>query len=189
MRNRFMKKRALVLTVFAVVLAGASAALLGLRTPATAPGPVVLRLEPPDGRTEMLGDGHATRLRSIVADLPSTLSWRTAVPARGRITTQIVLDRARSEALVGRTCRARVESRPDGGAPRVLVEKVVVPGAPWETLAADLVPTRAHAAELLLTASCDPAPESGVLARAVRRETGWRYAVWALFHVPLILFG
>ena len=29
----------------------------------------------------------------------------------------------------------------------------------------------------------------GVLARAVRRETGWRYVVWALFHVPLILFG
>jgi uncharacterized membrane protein (DUF4010 family) len=29
----------------------------------------------------------------------------------------------------------------------------------------------------------------GVLARTVRRETGWRYVVWALFHVPLILFG
>jgi uncharacterized membrane protein (DUF4010 family) len=29
----------------------------------------------------------------------------------------------------------------------------------------------------------------GVLAKTVRKETGWRYAVWALLHVPLILFG
>ncbi len=29
----------------------------------------------------------------------------------------------------------------------------------------------------------------GVLAKTLRRETGWRYGVWALLHVPLILFG
>jgi len=29
----------------------------------------------------------------------------------------------------------------------------------------------------------------GVLAKSVRRETGWRYVVWALLHVPLILLA
>ena len=75
---------------------------------------------------------------------------------------------ARAAAERGRTCRARLVSRPDGREPRLLVERVVVPGAPWETLAADLVPTRSHTAELILAVSCDPAPEGGALARAVR---------------------
>ena len=50
----------------------------------------------------------------------------------------------------------------------MLVEKVVVPGEPWETLAADLEPARAHRAELRLAVECDPAPEGGTLAGAVR---------------------
>ena len=163
-----MRQRAFALVVAVVVLAGVAAALLGPRAAGPAPGPEVLRLEPPDGRTGMLGDGHATRLRTIVADLPSTLSWRAPVPPGARITAEVALDRAFSEALAGRTCRARVESGPEGQVPTVLVEKVVVPGEPWQTLAADLEPARAHRAELRLAIECHPAPEGGTLAGAVR---------------------
>jgi len=168
-----MRRRALVAAAAGIALTVATVAFVSLRRHDRSAPADVLRLEPPDGTTRMLGDGHATKLRSIVADVPSRLSWQVRVPARARLTTELALDRAMSGALTGRTCRARVESRPEGLAPTVLVEKVVEAGRPWETLAADLVPARAHATELVFTVACDPAPPGGTLARAAR----WRVPV------------
>jgi arylsulfatase len=162
-----MKPRLLAPVVSGVALAVAAAVVVGRRRPQP-PGPDFVRLEPADGQVQMIGDGHATKLRSILADVPSTLSWHVRVPARARLATEVSLDRKQAEALAGRTCRARVESRPEGRAAKLIAEKPIAPGHAWEALAADLPPARAHATELLFTVACDPSPPGGTLARAAR---------------------
>jgi len=160
--------------VLALVIAGSAlavtAAVLVVRPRSGPPGPDFVRFEPADGQTRMIGDGHATKLLSILADVPSTLSWRVRVPARARLTTEVSIDRAQSGALAGRTCRARVESRLEGRAPSLLAERVVAPGDAWEAVAVDLEPARAHATELAFSVACDPATPGVTLARAAR----WR---------------
>ena len=163
--------------VLALVIAGSALALtaaLVLRPPSGPPGPDFVRFEPVDGSTRVIGDGHATKLLSILADVPSTLSWKLQVPARARLTTEVSIDRSRSGALAGRTCRARVESRPDGHAAKLLAEKVVAPGDPWQAIAADLEPAGAHPAEILFSVACVPAAPGVTLARAAR------------WHVPVV---
>jgi arylsulfatase A-like enzyme len=167
-----MKGRSLALAAAGIALTVTAVALVSVRRPGP-PGPDFVRFEPAGGETVMIGDGHATKLRSILADVPSTLSWRVRVPARARLATEVSIDRAQSGALAGHTCRARVESRPDGRAPSLLAERVVAPGNAWEALAVDLEPARSHSTELLFSVACDPAPPGGSLARAAR----WRVPV------------
>jgi arylsulfatase A-like enzyme len=164
-----MRPRHLALVIGGSALA--VAAVLALRPRSGPPGPDFVRFEPAAGHTRMIGDGHGTKVLSVLADVPSTLSWRVRVPARGRLTTEVSLDRAQSGALAGHTCRARVESRAEGRPPERLAERVVTPGVPWEAVAADLVPARAHATELAFSVACEPAAPT--LARAAR----WRVPV------------
>jgi arylsulfatase len=166
-----MRPRVLVLVIAGAALAVTAA--LVLRPASGPPGPDFVRFEPADGSTRMIGDGHATKLLSILADVPSTLSWKLRVPARARLTTEVSIDRLQAGALAGHTCRARVESRPEGRSPKLLAETVVVPGDPWQDVAADLEPTRAHEAEIVFSVTCEPAAPGPTLARAVR----WRVPV------------
>jgi arylsulfatase A-like enzyme len=167
-----MTTRQLALVIAGLALA-VTAAVLVVRPRSAPPGPDFARFEPADGQTRMIGDGHATKLRSILVDVPSTFSWRTRVPARARLATEVSLDRAQAGALAGRTCRARVESRPEGRAARLLAETVVAPGNAWEAVAVDLEPARAHATELVFSVACEPAAPGVTLARAAR----WRVPV------------
>jgi arylsulfatase A-like enzyme len=166
-----MKPRLLALVIAGCALAVTATVLL-VRPASGPPGPDFLQFEPADGQTRMIGDGHATKLRSILADVPSTLSWRLRVPARARLSTEVSLDRAQSGALAGRTCRARVESRTEGR-DRLLAEKLVAPGNAWEAISVDLEPARAHAAELAFSVACEPAAPGAGLAGAAR----WRVPV------------
>ena len=167
-----MRPRLLALVIAGLALA-VTAVVLAVRPGSGAAGPDFLRFEPADREIRMIGDGQATKLRSILADVPSTLSWRVRVPARARLTTEVSLDRAQSTALAGRACRARVESRGDGRAAVLLAEKVVAPGNAWETVAVDLEPARAHDTELVFGVACDPAPPAVSLPGAAR----WRVPV------------
>jgi hypothetical protein len=162
-----MRPRLLALVIAGSALA-VTATLLVLLPRSGPPGPDFARFEPATNETRIIGDGHATKLLSILADVPSTLSWKLRVPARARLTTEVSIDRARSTALAGRTCRARVESRPEGRPPSLIADEVVVPGAAWEAIAGDLEPARPHAAELVFSVACDPAAPGVTLAGAAR---------------------
>jgi arylsulfatase A-like enzyme len=162
-----MRPRLLALAIAGSALA-VTAAVLVLAPRSGPPGADFARFEPATSRTRIIGDGHATKLLAIFADVPSTLSWKLRVPARARLTTEVSIDRAQSTTLAGRTCRARVESRPEGRAPRLIADEVVVPGEPWEAIAVDLEPARPHAAELVFSVACDPPAPGVTLAGAAR---------------------
>jgi arylsulfatase A-like enzyme len=162
-----MRPRVLALVIAGSALAVAAAVLV-LRLRSGPPGPDFARFEPATGQTRIIGDGHATKLLSILADVPSTLSWKLRVPARARLTTEVSIDRSQSTVLAGRTCRARVESRPEGQAPSLIADEVVVPGEAWQAIGVDLEPARPHAAELVFSVACDPAAPGVSLAGAAR---------------------
>jgi arylsulfatase A-like enzyme len=169
-----MKPRLLVLVLALAALALATTAVLVAVRPAAGPAPPdFARFEPAGHEIRMIGDGHGTKLRSIHADVPSTLSWRLRVPARARLATEVSLDRTRAAALSGRSCRARVESRTGGQAAVVLADRPLAPGSAWEPVVADLEPARAHDVELAFSVACEPAPAGSALARAAR----WRVPV------------
>jgi arylsulfatase A-like enzyme len=181
-----MKARLLVLALAGLALAATGVFLAFRREPG--PGePAFVRFEPEGREIRMIGDGRATKLRSIIADVPSTLSWRVRVPARARLVTEVSLDRTRAGALSGRTCRARVESRAEERAPVLLAEQPLAAGDAWEAIVADLEPARAHDAELAFTVACEPAP-GATLARAAR----WKVPVvsrrdrWGAANVLLV---
>jgi arylsulfatase A-like enzyme len=162
-----MRRHLLALAIAGVALVVAAVLLL-VRTGSGPAGPDFVRFEPKDREIRMIGDGRATKLRSILVDVPSTLSWRVLLPPRARLTTEVSLDRAQASALAGRTCRARVESRGEGGSATLLAEKRIAPGDSWESVTVDLEPARAHAAELVFGVVCEPAAPGVTLARAAR---------------------
>lgn len=168
-----MVKRSMRLLVTVGVAASVAATfLLARRADRKArprPEAAVVRLGAPDGRPEMLGDGQGTKLESIPADVPSTLSWRVAVPEGARLATDLAFDRSRIGAHADLACQARVESVRGGGPPKVLLERAVEPLGPWQRLAADLEPRAAPDAELRLTLTCRaPDGTAAVRPRAAR---------------------
>jgi hypothetical protein len=74
-----MTTRQLALVIAGLALA-VTAAVLVVRPRSAPPGPDFARFEPADGQSRMIGDGHATKLRSIRRR--SSTFWRTCAPAR-----------------------------------------------------------------------------------------------------------
>jgi len=168
-----MVKRRMRLGPAVAVAASVAAALLLARRADRETGPrpeaAVVRLGAPDGRPEMLGDGQGTKLESIPVDVPSTLSWRVAVPEGARLVTDLAFDRTKIGAQADLACHAKVESVRGGGPPKVLLERAVEPRGPWQPFAADLEPRAAPDGELRLTLACRaPDGAAAVLPRAAR---------------------
>ncbi|HSD66761.1 MAG TPA: hypothetical protein VLF95_08670, partial [Vicinamibacteria bacterium] len=160
----------LVVTVSLVLVAVAVAALLLARRAGrdARPEAAVVRLEAPGGRAEMLGDGQGTKLESIPVDVPSTLSWRVAVPEDARLVTELAFDRT-AGGRADLACRARLESTRGGGSAEVLLERVVEARGPWQPFAVDLGPRAAPDAELRLALACRaPDGTAAVLPHAAR---------------------
>jgi arylsulfatase A-like enzyme len=160
---------AVAVTVVALVAATFLLARRAERKARPRPAATVVRLGAPDGRPQMLGDGRGTKLECIAADVPSTLSWRVAVPEQARLVTDLAFDRSRVGAHPGLACQARVEAVRGGSPPKVLLERAVEPLGPWQPLAVDLEPRAAPDAELRLTLACHtPDGASALLPRAAR---------------------
>jgi arylsulfatase A-like enzyme len=164
-----VKRLAWLVGAVAVAASMAAALLLARRAGREARAEAaVVRLDAPDGRPEMLGDGQGTKLEAVAVDVPSTLSWRVAVPEGARLVTDLAFDRSKV-GPADLACRARVEWARGGGPPEVLVERAVEPRGPWRTFATDLGERAAPDAELRLTLACrTPDGTAAVLPRAAR---------------------
>jgi arylsulfatase A-like enzyme len=137
-------------------------------TPARSELPAsLIHLEPTNGRqAELLGDGASTKMRAIVADLPSVLSWRVTVPTGARLETFLSFARGGPEDLGALTCRARIEADDSRGATAVLLEREVRPAPAWEAYEADLSAHAGDGVELRLRLDCPGLDRT--LARAAR---------------------
>jgi len=165
------------LTLLLVALALAGLAVLGAYRMrgsgwSSAAPPHLIELPPPHGEAELVGDGASTKMRAITVDIPSSLSWRVALPRGARLETHLSFARAKLGELEGVTCRARVETGGDDGSKVVLIERQVHPGSPWEPYRAD-VPEGRGPNEIRLSVECPTAD----------RRTFHRAARWS---VPLI---
>jgi arylsulfatase A-like enzyme len=113
-----------------------------------------VRLEPPGGAAVLVGDGASTKLRAIVTDVPSALSWRVSVPPGARLETFLSFTRERLEELGALVCRAQVTAVREGGRPTALLEREVRPGPAWEAFEADLSAYGGAAIEVRLELGC-----------------------------------
>ncbi len=132
-------------------------------------GPPLVRLEPFTGEAELLGDGAFTKRRAIRAHVPSTLSWRVRVPARGRLETHLSFARHVIDEMAGLACHVRVRvGAEDASEPTVVVERGVEPHGPWETYLADLDTWRGQEVQLSLSVECPSGEGKRTWSDAIR---------------------
>jgi arylsulfatase A-like enzyme len=158
-----MRRRAVFLLGALGLLVGLVLLFLGPRLrKAEAPpaGSRPIRLEPEGGGAALVGDGASTRLRAIVTEVPSALSWRVSVPAGARLETFLSFARERLEELAGLVCRAEVKALDEGGRARVLLEREVRPDPAWEAYEVDLSAHAGSGIELRVELSCPGAPRT-----------------------------
>lgn len=139
-----------------LALAAALAGGWGCRHETTSPsdGPPFVRLEPPTGEAEFLGDGAFTKRRAIRAHVPSTLSWRVHVPPRGRLETHLSFAREVIDQMAGLACLVQVSVGGDEGYDAVVVERRLEPHGTWDAYLADLDPWRGQEVQLSLNVEC-----------------------------------
>jgi len=151
--------RKLVLALVGVAIALAVTALLwrcwrpgpGEEAP---PAPTFVRLEPPGGEAEMLGDGHLTKRRAIRTHVPSTLSWSLRVPPGGRLRTHLSFAPRAEEDLIGTVCHVTVEVVGTDGAREVALAREIEPHLGWDPYVADLARWAGQEVVLSLGVDC-----------------------------------
>ena len=131
-------------------------------------GPALVRLEPFTGRAELLGDGVFTKRRAIRAHVPSTLSWRVRVPARGRFETHLSFARQLIDEMADLACRVRVSVGGEDGFDTVVVERRVEPHTGWDAYLADLDEWRGQEVQLSLSVECSRAAGKRTWSDAIR---------------------
>ena len=132
-------------------------------------GPALVRLEPFTGQAELLGDGVFTKRRAIRAHVPSTLSWRVRVPARGRFETHLSFARQSIDEMADLACRVRVSVGGEDGSDTVVVERRVEPHTGWEAYLADLDEWRGQEVQLSLSVECSRAADDTTSTTCPRR--------------------
>lgn len=118
--------------------------------------PSLIRLEPKGAEAELLGDGVSTKLRAMVTDVPSTVSWRVFVPEEARLETHLSFARSELAALEGLTCQTRIEAE-DRGNTQVLLERELRPGSRWEPFLVDLSRMGGRSVDLRFRVACPSA--------------------------------
>jgi arylsulfatase A-like enzyme len=153
-------------TLVILGLLAAAALFVARPRPSVAPGSPapLLHLEPAEGQdAELVGDGASTKMRAILTDVPSTLSFRVVVPAEARLETLLSFARTGAEDLASLTCRARVEAQTEGRT-AVLLEREVRPGPAWDAYEVDLRAQAGKSLDLRLVLHCPGAARSFVRA-------------------------
>ena len=141
--------------------------------------PRLIRLEPASAGAELLGDGASMKLRAIVTDVPSTLSWRVRVPDGARLETHLSFARSEISALGLLTCQARIEAGQGPRDTQVLLERELHPGSGWEPFLVDLSRLGGRWVDLRFEVACP-----GTRQRPRSRAARWSVPVISTPRLP-----